>query len=212
MHTKAIWVQERDARGRMFHRAQEFDASKGLWGALPGTWLGLDLGIGVAPLRFATDLRDGERPTFRHVNTVCAVEHGAPGSGCYVKLTKAQYPVCDTAAAMRRHGPDERCTRCGGPRGDHHWTVDARTVAEPVYCAECLHWFELACLDEQTLYQEMDCACGAWCYRQVQPKPTERGERNDVMPCPTCKQPRCEACLPDGARACVECVEKRKAA
>jgi len=50
-----------------------------------------------------------------------------------VLLDKDVNHDCNVDAVLARHGADERCARCGGRRGDHHWTVDARTVAEPVY-------------------------------------------------------------------------------
>lgn len=209
MHAKTIYVQARDARGRMFHRPTEYDASKGLWGALPGGWIGFDNnGQGIVPLRFNTELRDGERPTFVYIaDRWCCI-----GAGEVLLENAVGYGVCGLKACVARHAAQTECDRCGGPRGGHHWLIDARTVAEPVYCSPCRVQFELRVFEQRTRYQEIDCACGAWCYVQVRPKPTERGVRNDVMPCPKCKALCCEACLPDGAKQCRACIEKRKAA
>ena len=212
MPNRTLWVETRDPRGRLFHRPTELVVDKGLWGVLPGTWIGFDTGHGIVPMRNATELRDGESPTFTYMPDQWTAVHGAPGIGCYVLLDKDVNHDCNVDAVLARHSADERCARCGGRRGDHHWTVDARTVAEPVYCDQCREWFERVVITSRPRFQEMDCACGAGCYLQVRPLPAPRGPRNDVLACPQCQALCCEACLPASAAKCRACAQKLEAA
>jgi len=212
MPTRTLWVETRDPRGRLFHRPTEIVVEKGLWGVLPGTWIGFDTGHGIVPMRNATELRDGESPTFTYMPDQWTAVHGAPGIGCYVLLDKDVNHDCDVDAVLARHGADERCAHCGGRRGDHHWTVDARTVGEPIYCDQCREWFERVIITSRPRFQEMDCACGTWCYIRVRPRATERGLRHDVLLCAACKALKCADCLPDGETTCRDCLTKRRAA
>ena len=213
---KTLWVEALDPRGRLFHRRTELEVDQGLWGMLPGTWIGFDTGHGIVPMRWPAVTPDGESPVFVHVPTARANGKGeVRGVSCYVELWREQraaFEAADPHAVVRRHGPDEPCARCGGARGDHHWIVDARTVAEPMYCSECLTWFERRVAAEYVHFREMDCACGAWCYVQVSPTPTARGPRHDVLRCTGCKALKCATCLPEGEMTCRDCLTNRRAA
>jgi len=216
MPNRTLWVETPDPRGRIFHRRAELEIDKGLWGVLPGTWIGMRVSGGVVPVRQAGELQDGESPTFQYSADVwCPVSDPVRGRGFgggVLLDMGVGYPACDLNALGLRNAHRMVCDECAGPRSEHHWLIDGRTVEERLYCDRCAEIFQRRVIASRPLFQEMDCACGAWCYVQVSPRATDRGPRNDVLACVKCKQLYCAECLPDGQTKCRNCLTKRKAA
>lgn len=206
---RTIWMPYLDERGRKFHRKVEDN------GGIPGTYVGFSPDGGLTWTCMKIGTREDMDPPLRAAGPMLKTDCiGGIGFAKYALMPpgwRASWEERHDAhvALLARHANATGCSRCGG-RDLWLATIDARTVEERVYCVSCDRLLRREFFASQIHYRQFECACGTLGYVQVKPATRERGDYNDVLPCPKCSRLACVECLAEGAKACRGCVKTRR--
>ncbi|HEX6814895.1 MAG TPA: hypothetical protein VF102_04430 [Gemmatimonadaceae bacterium] len=203
---RVIWMPYTAEDGRTFHLRHEDN------GGIPGTYVGFspDGGLTWTCVRIGT--REDMDAPLRAGKDICREwpisRLGAGGSAAILPVAWAWDEAEARALNLRHIGAV--CARCGSVIEPGRATIDARTVEERAYCARCAFRLWDTIFAARVHYRQFACACGVMCYVQLKPVARERGDYNDVLPCPKCARLACAECLPAGATHCRGCVKTRR--